>query len=78
MNFELWIRNPFHADLGAVCDDDLTKVDLIELRTMQMLRTDFNSKNVAEFWCPLTQAYYCLVERAVVALISFATTYLCE
>ena len=42
LNFELWIRNPFLADLDAVCDDDLAKDDLIELRTMQMLRNDFN------------------------------------
>ena len=39
LNFELWIRNPFLADLDAACDDDLAKDDLIELRTMQMLRT---------------------------------------
>jgi len=34
LNFELWIRDPFLADLDAVCDDDLAKGDLIELRTM--------------------------------------------
>jgi len=78
LNFELWIRNPSLADLDAVCDDDMAKDDLIELRTMQMLRSDFNSKNVAEFWCSLTQAYPRLVKRAMVALIPFATSYLCE
>ena len=62
LNFELWIRNPFLADLDAVCDDDLAKDDLIELRTMQMLRNDFNSKNVTEFWCSLTHAYPRLVK----------------
>ena len=49
LNFDLWIRNSFLADLDAVCDDDLAKNDLIELRTLQTLRNDFNSKNVAEF-----------------------------
>ena len=78
LNFELWIRNPFLADLDAVCDDDLAKDDLIELRTMQMLRNDFNSKNVTEFWCSLTHAYPRLVKRAMVALLPFATSYLCE
>ena len=43
-----------------------------------MLRSDFNSKNVAEFWCSLTQAYPRLVKRAMVGLIPFSTTYLCE
>ena len=51
VNFELWIRNPFLADLNAFCDDDLAKDNLIELRTMQMLGSNFNSKNVAQFWC---------------------------
>ena len=77
-NFELWIRNPFLADLNSIGDDDLAKDDLIELRTMQMLRSEFNSKNLAEFWCSLAQAYPRLVKRAMVALIPFATTYLCE
>ena len=75
MNFELWIRNPFLADLNAFCDDHLAKDDLIELRTRQMLKGNFNSKNVAEFWCSLTQAYPLPVKRAMVALIPFATTY---
>jgi len=78
LNFELWICNPFLADVDAVCDDDLAKDDLIKLRTMQMLRSDFNSKKVAEFWCSLTQAYPRLVKRAMVALIPFATSYLCQ
>ena len=77
-NFELWIRNPFLADLNSIGDDDLAKDDLIELRTMQMLRSEFNSKNLAEFWCSLAQAYPRLMKRAMVALILFATTYLCE
>ena len=78
LNFELWICNPFLADVDAVCDDDLAKDDLIKLRTMQMLRSDFNSKKVAEFWCSLTQAYPRLVMRVMVALIPFATSYLCQ
>ena len=72
----MWIRNPFLADLDA--DDDLAKDDLIELRTMQMLANNFNSKNVAEFWCSLTHAYPNLVKRALVALLPFTTSYLCE
>ena len=49
MDFELWIRNPFLAVLDAVCDGSLAKDDLVELRTMQILRSNFNSKNVEEF-----------------------------
>ena len=78
VNFELWICNPFLANLDSVCDKDLAKNGLIELRTMQMLRSDFKSQNVAEFWCSLTQGYLHLVKRAMVALIPFATTCLCK
>ena len=78
MHFELWICNPLLADLNAVCNDDLAKENLIELRTMQMLRSDFNSKNVAEFGCSLIQAYSRLINGAMVVLLSFATTYLCN
>ena len=49
VNFELWIRNPFLAVIDAVCNDNLAKDELIELRTMQMLRSNFNLKNVEEF-----------------------------
>ena len=43
-----------------------------------MLRSDFNSKNVAQFWYFLTQAYCRLIKSAMVGLIPFATTYFCE
>jgi hypothetical protein len=43
-----------------------------------MLQPEFNSKSLGEFWCSLIEAYPRLVKRAVKALISFATTYLCE
>ena len=78
VNFEFWIRNSFLADLNVFCDDDSAKDDLIELKTMQMLRSDFNSKNVAQFWCFLTQAYPRLIKRAVIAFIPLATNYFCE
>ena len=78
MNFELWIRNALLAEPEVVCDHDLAKDDLIKLRTMQMLRIYFNSKNVAEPWCSLTQAYPRVVKRAMVDLIPFATIYLRE
>ena len=45
VNFKLEIRNSFLADVDAICDDDLAKDDLIELRTVQMLRSDLNSRN---------------------------------
>ena len=71
VNFELRIRNSFLADLDAVCDDDLAKNNCTELRTLQMLRTDFNLKNVAEFWFSLTHVYSSLVKREPWLLFAF-------
>ena len=45
---------------------------------MQMLRREFSSKNLAQFWCSFAQAYPRLVKKAMIALIPFGTTYLCE
>ena len=70
-----------HCDLTInklVQTNDLAKDNLIELRTMQMLRSEFSSKNLAQIWCSLEQAYPSLVKRVMVAFIPFGTTYLCE
>ncbi|XP_042217593.1 protein ZBED8-like [Homarus americanus] len=77
LKVETWIRNPFLADIDCISDEDLAKDDLIDLKTKEMLRNEFNSKSLGEFWCALTQAYPRLVKRAMGALILFATTYLC-
>ena len=70
VNFELWIGSPLLADLDTVCEDDKKKDDLIELRKMQMVKSNFNSRNVAEFWCSLTQAYPRYLElRELVILV---------
>ncbi|XP_042203602.1 protein ZBED8-like [Homarus americanus] len=66
---ETWIRNPFLADIDCMSDEDLAKDDLIDLKTKEMLRNEFNSKSLGEFWCALTQAYPRLVKRAMGALI---------
>jgi len=71
-NFEMWVRNPFLADLHSISDDNLAKDDLTE--EMNSTRR-FLIKN---FWCPLIQASPRLVTRATAALIPFATIYFWE
>jgi hypothetical protein len=75
---ETWIRNPFVIDINCVSDDDFAKDDLIDLRTKQMLRNEFNMNSVGNFWCSVSEAYPRLAKRAVNTIIPFATTYLCE
>ena len=70
-----WIRNPF---LESISDEDLAKDELIESKAMESIRMSFNSKSIADFWILLGQAYPLLVKQAVAAIVSFATTYLCD
>ncbi|XP_071043142.1 protein FAM200C-like [Parasteatoda tepidariorum] len=69
---ELGIRKPF------LCDMNLAKDELIELRTMSLLKIVFDSKTLAEFWSSARQAYPLLVKRAMAAIIPLATVYLNE
>lgn len=78
LKVEAWIRNPFLADINHIDDADLAKDDLIDLRTKEMVRYEFQSKGLGEFWCSLKEGYPRLAKRAMGALIPFATTYLCE
>ncbi|XP_042236517.1 protein ZBED8-like [Homarus americanus] len=57
LKVETWIRNPFLADIDCISDEDLAKDDLIDLKTKERIRNEFNSKSLGEFWCALTQAY---------------------
>jgi len=75
---DIWLRNPFVVDLNLIYDSDLVKDELIDLRSKEMARQDFQTKNLIEFWCTLTQAYPRAVSRSMQFLIPFATTYLCE
>ena len=75
---ELWIRNPFLCDIDCIDDMDLAKDELIDLKTKSLLKMDFDSKTLGEFWSSLREAYPLLVKRAMAAIIPFATVYLCE
>ena len=75
---DLWIRNPFLCDLDNIDDSDLAKDDLIDLRTREVLRSAFSCNTLIEFWCAQLDSYPQLAKRAVLTLLPFATTYLCE
>lgn len=74
----MWIRYLFLADIDCTSNEDLAKDDVTDLKTKQKLQNEFNSKRLRELRCAWTQAYPCLVKRAISALIHFATTYFCE
>ncbi|GFR20783.1 protein ZBED8 [Trichonephila clavata] len=57
---------------------NLAKDELIDLKTKSLLKMDFDSKTLGEFWSYLREAYPLLVKRAMAAIIPFATVYICE
>ena len=50
----------------------------LELQSSQAAKTKFSSTSLIEFWCSMLQEYPELAKRALKALISYPTTYLCE
>ncbi|GFS90762.1 reverse transcriptase domain-containing protein [Nephila pilipes] len=72
---ELGIRNPFLCDIDCIDDMDLAKDELIDLKTNFLLKMDFDSKTLGEFWSSLREAYPLLVKRAMAAIIPFATSH---
>ncbi|KAK4309032.1 hypothetical protein Pmani_019292 [Petrolisthes manimaculis] len=69
LKVETWIRNPFLTNIDCISVEDLAKDEFINLRTKEMLKNEFNSKNLGDLWCTQTQAYPRLVKRAMGALI---------
>jgi hypothetical protein len=78
LQHDVWVRSPFTVSLDQINDDDVAKDELIDLRSNERLRTDFEAMNLSEFWCKLGVAYPLLTKRAYCVLVPFVTTYLCE
>ncbi|XP_071044582.1 protein FAM200C-like [Parasteatoda tepidariorum] len=78
IKYELWIRHPFLCDIDCIDDMSLAKDELIDLRTKSLLKMDFDSKTLGEFWSSVKEAYPLLVKRAISAIIPLATVYLNE
>jgi len=54
------------------------KEQLIEIREDSTLETQFNEKELTEFWLRRQQEYPIISEVALLILIPFASIYLCE
>lgn len=72
-----WIRSPFTVTTAShlsACMEDA----LVELSCDRTLKTDFNSKTLAEFWISVEREYPQLSKAAMDVLTPFGSTYLCE
>jgi hypothetical protein len=74
-----WIRNPFTAHIATLNLSAELESQLIELSCDRGLKTKFESaKKLSDFWLCASTEYPLLCQAAIVVLLPFTTTYLCE
>lgn len=73
-----WIRDPFLFRLEDMDDNEVVKECLIELRSNQRMRMEFQEKELHSFWASQMSTFPTLAAEALGVLVPFATTYLCE
>ncbi|XP_026819637.1 zinc finger BED domain-containing protein 5-like [Rhopalosiphum maidis] len=75
---ELWIKNPFIVNTRPPAMSAKEYETFIEFTSDSSLQEKFKSMPLAEFWCSSKDEYPQLSQKAVLALLPFATTYMCE
>jgi len=75
---ELWIKIPFIVNTRPPAMSVREYETFIELTSDSSLQEKFKSMKLAEFWCGSKDDYSQLSHTAVLALLPFATTYMCE
>ena len=75
---EAWIQNHFLVNSSLISDLDEAKEEFVEIRTKSVIKSKFQSDNLAEFWCSQVDSYPILAKRAMNMLIPFVTTYVCK
>ncbi|CAI6365033.1 unnamed protein product [Macrosiphum euphorbiae] len=75
-----WVKNPFLIN-DKPEDLSITEYEeFIEMTTDSSLKTLFDKISLTDFWfsSSITNEYQSLAKKAILALLPFATTYLCE
>ncbi|KAK5641454.1 hypothetical protein RI129_010001 [Pyrocoelia pectoralis] len=72
-----FIRNPFTSDAPETLTNH-EKESFIELSCDGSLKTDFTKSELGEFWLRISSEYPTLSKKALLFLLPFSTTYLCE
>ncbi|XP_050058667.1 zinc finger BED domain-containing protein 5-like [Aphis gossypii] len=75
---ELWIKNPFIVNTRPPAMSAKEYETFIEFTSDSSLQEKFKSMQLAEFWCSSKDEYPQLSQKAVLVLLPFATTYMCE
>jgi len=75
----MWIINPFVANIGNNNSNMNEKESLIDLSSDSTLKFKFQSTlSKSRFWLSVISKYPFLIEKAMKVVIQFSTTYLCE
>lgn len=74
----LWIRQPFILDSIPETLKQDEKESFIELSCDGGLKIEFSKLELAEFWLNIKNEYSALSKKALLFLLPFTTTYLCE
>ncbi|KAL4104871.1 hypothetical protein QTP88_020147 [Uroleucon formosanum] len=72
---------PLSTRLFTILCEDMGKYEeFIEITTDSSLKKLFDKISLRDFWCSssITNEYQSLAKKAILALLPFATTYLCE
>ncbi|KAL4149549.1 hypothetical protein QTP88_003477 [Uroleucon formosanum] len=72
---------PLSTRLFTILCEDMGKYEeFIEMTTDSSLKTLFDKISLRDFWCSssITNEYQSLAKKAILALLPYATTYLCE
>ncbi|MBN3303750.1 ZBED5 protein, partial [Amia calva] len=71
-----WIRNPFNSSAPEFTNKEMQQY--IELACYGHLQLDFSSDNLIKFWAKVQRDFPDIATQALLKILPFATTYLCE
>ncbi|KAF2901803.1 hypothetical protein ILUMI_04386 [Ignelater luminosus] len=75
---DFWVQNPFSVTAKPAGLSENEYEDLIELICDSDLKQKFKDQPLNDFWANLSEEYSGLSKQAIIVLLPFTTTYLCE
>ena len=77
--FQLWVKNPFLAKIGALSEDVAElQEEFIDLHHDEFHRPPFSTASLREFWTFVKKEKPIIGNEAMTFLPPFATTFLCK
>lgn len=73
-----WVRNPFFPQDNHFTLNLKEEEELIDIRNDGNIKLLYNEMSLDEFWIKIQNEFPCIGEKAVVILLQFSTSYLCE